>query len=430
MITAGPEMSQREAESAARGCMVKFSSGRRFVIRVAELLLFPVVRSIDFFRSLRKEGSAEIRKILVLESGNLGDIVGILPFLSNLRAKYPCAQIGLLANPSMFPLLENLHLVDELVPARFPWAVHFSQWRRYNPFSPMWIGLVRAIRNVQKRGFDLALSGRGDIRDNLILWLTGIKRRIGYGFLGGGFLLTERAIPDFTRPHRADCWLHLLEHLGREVSGRKPYLRLSPGEEKFAEEFLAERGVKNGDLVIGIHPGARIRTRQWGEENFQAVGERIAASSSAKILWFQDPNVREFSDGRSPFVPVGLPLRQFMAVLARCDLFVCNDSGPMHIATGLGVPVVGVFGPTEPAWFGPIGDRNKIVMHPSFWCRPCADRCIFDEPYCLRTISIDQVFKATWDLRAEGLPVRCDARGDGDDGAAEVRLSGAGEASP
>lgn len=384
-------LSPKEAEAAARGYLVKFSSGRRFVIRLAELLLFPMVRGVDFLRAAREKKSGEIRKILVVELGNLGDIVGILPFLKNLRMNYPEARISLLANPSMFPLLENLTLVDELIPARFPWAVHFSQWKRYNPFSAMWAGLARTVLQLRREGFDMALSGRGDLRDNFVVWLTGIRRRVGYGFLGGGFLLTERVMPDLTRAHRADCWLHLLEHLGKLILERTPHLELGRSEREFAEKFLAERGAGPGDVVIGIHPGARIRTRQWGAENFHAVGQALAEKFPVKILWFQDPSESKNADSNGAFIATALPLRQFMAVLASCKMLVCNDSGPMHIASALGVPVVAVFGPTEPAWFGPLGEEKKIVMRESFWCRPCADRCIFDQPYCLRTISIEQV---------------------------------------
>src|SRR5260370_17039623 len=87
-------LSKKEAEAAARGCLVKFSGGRRFVIRLAELLLLPIVRCVDFFRSRRPETSKEVRKILVLEPGNLGAIVRILPFLNNLRISYPEAHIA------------------------------------------------------------------------------------------------------------------------------------------------------------------------------------------------------------------------------------------------------------------------------------------------------------------------------------------------
>jgi ADP-heptose:LPS heptosyltransferase len=82
----------------------------------------------------------------------------------------------------------------------------------------------------------------------------------------------------------------------------------------------------------------------------------------------------------------------------------------MHIAAALGVPTVGVFGPTEPAWFGPVSEQSKIVMHPSFWCRPCADRCIFDQPYCLRTISVEQVLEAALDLSPAKVLAHAEAR--------------------
>jgi heptosyltransferase II len=401
------QFSKKEANAAARGCLVKFSAGRRIAIRLAELLLFPVVRCVDYFRPQGANDSTQIQRILVLEAGNLGDIVGIIPFLRGLRIGYPGARITLLANPSVFPLLENVDLVDELISVRFPWAIHFSQWSRYNPFSTRWVQLIRSLHDVRQRKFDIALSGRGDLRDNFILWLTGIRHRIGYAFLGGGFLLTEEVMPDLNRPHRSDSWMHILEHLGKQVVDRKPHLQLSSEEEAFAKNYLDGLGIGPRDLVIGIHPGARIRTRQWGAEKFRALGENLASQCPAKILWFQDPGERASEETPDYFGRVKLPLRHFMAVLARCNLFVCNDSGPMHIAGALGVPIVGVFGPTEPAWFGPLSKQSKVVMHPSFWCRPCADRCIFDQPYCLRTIPVEKVFQAATDLLGDMAAIDC-----------------------
>jgi len=87
-------------------------------------------------------------------------------------------------------------------------------------------------------------------------------------------------------------------------------------------------------------------------------------------------------------------LRELASLLERCKVVITNDNGPMHIATGLGVPVVGIFGPTEPVWFGPLGEGNQVVIQPGFWCRPCFDYCLFDQPYCLRTIKVESVFEA------------------------------------
>lgn len=398
-------LSQKETAAAARGCMVKFSSGRRRVILLAEALLFPFVRIVDWLRSRHSSASERVHKILVIEGGNLGDIVAILPFLKSLRVHFPGAQIALLANRKTFPLLDNLRLVDELIPVHFPWSVHFSQWKRYNPLSLAWFRLMGVIVHIRRERFDIAFSGRGDIRDNFVVWLTGIRRRVGYGFLGGGSLMTEVVTPNLNQVHCSERWLQLLKPLGKPSLDSHPHLDLDAADQKFASEFLMARGVDSGELMIGIHPGARIATRQWGQLNFSSVGESLARQFPVRVLWFQDPGERHPAPSSHNFIPVALPLRQFMSVLSRCKLLICNDSGPMHIASALSVPVVAVFGPTEPAWFGPLGERDRIVIRQPFWCRPCADRCVFDQPYCLRTISVNQVLSVATDWIARRISI-------------------------
>jgi heptosyltransferase-2 len=162
--------------------------------------------------------------------------------------------------------------------------------------------------------------------------------------------------------------------------------------------LLAKRGIRETDFLVALHPGARSVNRQWGESNFTQVAERLLDKFPVKIIWFQEPGQREAAPSGSCIVPLSLPLREFMAVLSRCGMLICNDSGPMHIATALNVPVVAVFGPTEPAWFGPLGPNNQVVIRTGFWCRPCFDYCIFDEPYCLRTISIEDVCSPAEDV--------------------------------
>ena len=188
----------------------------------------------------------------------------------------------------------------------------------------------------------------------------------------------------------------------KPIIERQPRLRLTLEEERLADTFLAKRGVEHGECLIGIHPGARSTIRQWGEENFLTLAQRLQAQFPGKILWFHDPNQKSLAlDGtdlgldRTRLLPLSLPLREFMAVLKRCRLLICNDSGPMHIATALGVSVVAIFGPTEPIWFGPLGNDNHVVIHPGFWCRPCFDYCRFDHPYCLRTITVESVFETS-----------------------------------
>jgi heptosyltransferase II len=397
-IAPAPGEATRElANAAALGVLVRISARKRLLIRAAETVLRPAVRLLDRMRGSASTISAEVRRILVLEYWNLGDIIMEVPFLENLRIQYPNAHIAVLTSPKCVPLLADQGLVDEMIVVRVPWAQHYSRWRKYNPFSPFWIEFLRTLISLRARSFDLAFTARADIRENFMLWLVNVRRRVGYAFGGGGFLLTDTATPDLARPHFSDRWLRLLEHLGKPILTRQPHLRVKQEEQQWAEKYLADRGVTAEEFIIAIHPGARSAIRQWGEENFSALAERLSAKFSLRILWFQDPGQRSTAPKPADCIPLSLPLRQFMAILDRCSMLICNDSGPMHIATAFDVPVVGIFGPTEPTWFGPLGDNHHVVIRPEFWCRPCFDYCQFDQPYCLRTISVESVFDSAAD---------------------------------
>jgi lipopolysaccharide heptosyltransferase II len=397
-ITKAPASSHADsgdADKAALGALVKFGSRKRRVIRAVEALLRPVVSLLDGFQSdLASAPGGEVRKILVVEYWNLGDMVMQSPFLINLRVQYPQAHITLLTSPKVVPLIANQGLVDDIVEVRVPWAQHYSRLRKYNPFSPLWLELHRTLRHLRAEHFDLAFSARADLRDNFILWFSNARRRVAYSFGGGGFFLTDRVTPDIRNPHFSNRWLRLLEHLGKPIHDRQPRLHISDEARQSASKLLQEHGVRSGDFLVGVHPGARSVNRQWGADNFTEVAERLLEKHPIKVIWFQEPGQEATSPPGNRVLPLSLKLNEFMAVLAECGAFICNDSGPMHIATALGVPVVAVFGPTEPAWFGPQGPNNQIVIRSGFWCRPCFDYCIFDQPYCLRTISIQDVFQA------------------------------------
>ena len=391
---------RRSSDRAALAALAKFGPWKRLTIRLIEAIARPLSSIVDRFRAGGPRTTEEIRNILVLEYWNLGDIVMQSPFLINLRIQYPDARITLFTSPKVAPLIANQQLVDEVMAVQVPWALHYSRWRKYNPFSPLWLQLHRTLRTLRAQRFDLAFSARADLRDNFILWFTNCRRRVGYSFGGGGFFLTDPVAPDIRNPHFSNRWLKLLEHLEKPIFDRQPRLRLTSDEYQAADALLANHGVRQTDFLVAIHPGARSINRQWGASNFTEVAERLLDKFPVKIIWFQEPGQQAQVPVNS-VVPFSLPLREFMAVLSRCAMLICNDSGPMHIATALNVPVVAVFGPTEPAWFGPLGPNNQVVMRSGFWCRPCFDYCVFDQPYCLRTISIEDVYNPAEDaLRA------------------------------
>jgi heptosyltransferase-2 len=372
----------------------RYSWKRRSIIRLCDLLLRPLSLCS---KSKAQFDLVDVKRILVVEEGLLGDFVMLIPFLKSLRSRFPDAHLAILGRANMTDLLLHQGLADEMIRMRLPWfeKQFNSFWRRYNLFSLQWFRFVRDLFRLRRRHFDLAFAAEmSDLRHNLILWLTGARRRVGYGFAGGGSLLTDVAVPDPQRPHVSELSLRLLEHLDIPVVDNHPLLRVVSEDKEFAAQFLSGCGVRNGDLIVGIHPAAGMPTREWGGIRYQEVARQLIGGFGAKVLWFTSPGVQEPIPSGSNLVQVALPLEQFVAVLSHCQLLVCNDSGPMHVAAGLGIPVVAIFGPNYPEWVGPLGNGHQIVIRNEIPCRPCRDRCLFNEPYCLTLISVDRVVQA------------------------------------
>ena len=379
----------------------------RRLIRLAETMIRPLVL-------FSKDGSPPKldvpERILVFDPGGLGDMVLLIPFLRNLRTHFPSSRVVLLGGPESGAFLLDQGMVEERIPIDMPWGVRLSRWKRHNPFSLSWLRFLRELWRLRKQRFDLAFSAGwgGDLRGNLVIWLTGARRRVGYGYGGGEFLLTDVVEPDLARPHVANRNLHLLDRIGLPLLSHGETLTISPEDERQAAELLAQHGIGKEDLVIGIHPGAGSAVREWGDERFAEVARGAAEKFGAKILWFSDPVKPRPVPTRLDAISLTLSFREFAAVVCRCQLFLCNDSGPMHVAAALKVPVVAVFGPQRPEWFGPYGEGHRVVIRQDIWCRPCADHCIFEQPYCLRLISVDQVTQAVTDaLKGLGQSYRC-----------------------
>jgi heptosyltransferase II len=378
---------------AALAAYTNFGRWHRLLIRILEVLLQPLAR-------LLRTGSApsldQVRTVLVFEQGRLGDVILLTPFLQELRHRFSDAHIAILGRPGLRSLLLAQKLVDELIPIEVPWAAALPRWKIYNPLSSVLPKFLRAVFRLRRRDFDLAfVASLGDVRHNFVLLLAGARRRVAYGFAGGGSFLTDVVEPDLSRVHRADLSLRLLEQLGIAAIPYQRLLSLRPEVAQFGNDFLARNCIHESDLIVGIHPGAGVAIKEWGEDRFREVAETIVNQFGAKVIWFSDPEKRSgtsFSDNDN-IIEAALPLQQFLAVLSCCQVVVCNDSGPMHMAAGLGVPVVAIFGPELPEWYGPLGNGHCIVMRRGMWCRPCWQKCGFEEPYCLRLISVEEVMQ-------------------------------------
>lgn len=329
-------------------------------------------------------------RILVMELWGIGDVVMMSVVLKPLRVAFPNSEIVVLCQDHGREILKENRELDSFVTFKFPWTAFRG---KYCFWRWDWQALGRLIRGLRARRFDLCLDARGEARNSFLAWLIGASRRVGYCFKGGGIFLTDVVATGQPARHRVEDWRGLLAYLGVSAGeAPRPVLQTTAEEEQTARAWLLSRGIGGTELLVGIHPGARIPTRRWSADRFLSVARSLRQEYGVKILVFVEPDGYGDEMAREGgFLPVKLPLREMMAVLKYTRLLVCNDGGAMHLASGLGVATVAVFGPTDPVRFAPWGPGHEIVIRKDVPCRPCFDYCSYKRPWCLEDVDADSV---------------------------------------
>lgn len=341
------------------------------------------------FADLKSKNIKNSNKILVFELWGIGDVVLSTGLLQVLRKAFLNSEITLLAKEHAKSILFTNGSVDKFIVYDFPWT-KFK--RKYHLWRWDWLGLIRLVKRLRAEKFDLILDARGDIRNNFLSFLIGAKRRIGYDWTGGGYFLTDIVKCKQKNLHRVDAWANLIKHLGLKDINVNPVIMISEEEKRWVDEFFQSEEIDKEKLIIGIHPGARIKTRRWPLDRFGKVADYVIDTYKAKVIVFIDPEgTGDDISIKGKYMSMKLSLRQLIAVLPKLGLFICNDGGPMHLAAAAGVPIVSIFGPTEPKWFGPYGQKDAVVIKKNFSCRPCFDRCSLRKPACLESIDFEQV---------------------------------------
>ena len=313
-----------------------------------------------------------VRKILVVELWHMGDVILTTPVLQCLRSMYPDARIVLLAKDHARELLEGNSLVDEIITFDFPWTAMQGKYRpsRYDRSA-----ISDVMRKLRGEQFDLSLDCRMDLRSNALTRSIGVKRRIGYDFGGGAFLLTDALPAPPANQHKVDDWMALLGPLRDTAPGQipevpDPVLVVTEQERTEAIEVLRASDISEDDVVVGIHPGGSHTAKRWPVDNFAQVARVLRERHGAKLVVFVDPegNGSEMQTGHDALF-VRTSIREMMALFTQCDVVICNDSGPMHAAAALGVSVVAIFQTGDPRAYGPRGLNHAVVGDGAEWGR-------------------------------------------------------------
>ncbi|HJP59233.1 MAG TPA: glycosyltransferase family 9 protein [Gemmatimonadaceae bacterium] len=356
------------------------------------------------------------RSFLVVEPWGIGDVVLSTSLMRALRANFPGASITLLAKSYAKDLLAGSGLVDDIIVFDFPWTAFTGKFKRSRYVPKQFQTLIRRLR---ARDFDVSFDARRDIRSNLITYFAGARRRIGYDFGGGAHLLTDVLPSGKQNDHKTADWLNLLAPLGVSSSTHyAPKLRVSEGERANARHRIRMLGLSTEHTLVGVHAGASHPVRRWGTERFAAVIERLQADTDAQVVVLEEKeeNVAPISAANGWSNAFNAPriqstLRGFMALVTQCDVLLCSDSGPMHVANALDVPVTALFGPQRQEWYGPRGALDRVVQIDDVSCRPCFDSCIFATPHCMEAITPAAVFEALRGQLADVRSRRADVAG-------------------
>jgi heptosyltransferase-2 len=339
--------------------------------------------------------------LLVLRYRFIGDTILTVPFLRNLRRAYPDARIDLVVAPYSSDVLRGIPYVDAFI-IYDPPTIHMDSGGRHRTL----LSKARFVADLRKRRYEKAYVLKRSFSSAAIAFLSGARERIGFDTEGRGFLLTKR-LPYRHDQHEVQNFLDVLRADGVPVQDDHLEAWISPEEAAAADGFLAERGLTAGERIVAIHPFSANQTRAWHEDGFVAAANALQDRLGVRILLLGGPRDREMADGiarrirPSPVPAVGdTDLRQSMALLSRCALLICNDSGIMHLAAAVGLPLIALFGPQSPVKFGPWGERCRI-LYKRFPCSPCRQK-FFEEcdpsprgkPMCMETITVDEVIES------------------------------------
>lgn len=359
----------------------------RIFLKFLDLLGYPI-----FWALFRKKPVPSYKKILVFEFWSIGDIVMMTSIIGALKTRFPDSSIDILCKPSGSEILKQDPRINKILIYDFPWTAFKN---KYNLLKWDWKGMWSCIKKAKSESYDLILDARGDIRNNIVSFLIRARKRVGYDWTGGGFFLTDVVRFDYKNKHRIDAWAALLTYLGVDTGILRPQIFISQKAQSWAVDFLESKGVKKGELLIGIHPGARIKTRCWPLDRFAEVGEYLINKQKAKLFIFIEPEgYGENISLKGEYFKIKVPMQELIALIKKMDLLICNDSGAMHMATAVGTPVVAIFGPQNPVWFGPYGNDHSVVIKKDMECRPCFDYCKFKEPLCTDAVTVSEVLAA------------------------------------
>ena len=323
---------------------------------------------------------SKIKKILCIKPRGIGDVVLSTIIIDNLRIHFPAATIDYLTEPFVKPVLENNPNINKVI----------TMGKTEFPFNV-------ALR-VRKEKYNLILDLWSNPRSAQITFLSGVKYRVGFAYRGRKYAYNIKATSGRGKEHAAEHNLELLKALNVPILSKDIQYVVSEEDNAFAKDFIENNFQKN-KIITGIIPAGGWESKRCDAVKWVEICKAIADKYKTKflILWGPgDEKDSEYIKNNLPDLSVLSPqisLQQMSALIKNCDLVLANDSGPMHISAALGVPILGIFGPTSPKAHGPYSPNSDYVNKEDLFCLMCNKLVCPYKHECMLELPIDTVME-------------------------------------
>lgn len=324
------------------------------------------------------------RKILIVKPSSLGDIVHSLPLLNVIRNDFNFAKIHWIIAEGFESLLENHPMIDKL------WIIKKDKWKDLRKIKHSFLEILELCSQLKNESYDMAIDLQGLFRSGFLLKASGAPIRIGFSEAReGSTIFYTHKIEGGREIHAVDRYLKIASALGCNIDDIRFPMPLII-EPLWIKKIISETG-----QYAVIIPGARWATKKWQPDKFAMIAKKLSYRSL--ILGSkQDMEISDYiqanSGGKALSMAGKTDLKELIILIRNAKFLISNDSGPMHIAAACGVPVIAIFGPTNPLRTGPYGS-NHIIVQSNLPCIPCYKRkCKTIK--CLEDITVGMVSDA------------------------------------
>ncbi len=347
-------------------------------------------------------------KILIIRLSAIGDVVHVLPALRLLRSHFPESEIAWLVEDKARDILTGHPDIDDVIV--FPRRKWQREILKINKTLNTLSDVLSFYKKLHKGNYDLVIDFQGNLKSGIMNLITKSEKKVGFGrgyCKEFNYLTTQyQAFPPGKKMHRIDKNLFMLNELGIKTRFQRPKLPVFKPDKKYISKFI-DTDINPSLPIIIIHPGTSKfgSYKQWPPLNYALLADMILDTYEANVVFTWGPYefgvVKEIVEKmKNKALPAceTRSIKQLIELIRHASLFIGGDTGPLHIASILDIPVVGIYGPKDPEIYGPYNDK-AIVIKKDVPCSPCRKRTCGD-PICMSSILPEDVFRGVEKLFA------------------------------